>query len=361
MSAGRNFPARARSVRSRRIAAISPIACCVCSGNHRAHHAVFHRHGDADVDFRIQADSVARPAGVHQRMFFQRARHRRDQQVGVVEPGARSRSPAAQFFARGSAAPRHRFPAHEEMRRGRPALRRPLRHQPSHLSRAVRQRQRGAAVALAATEAPAATTASTSSARISPSLPCRASRCPRHVLAPAAAPSEKSGPLTRFRGRPRRRAVPRRHALCRAHRPRRRRSARPPQRAASRPAPRSRQSSAHGNHVALAPSRPRESRRAGDSISTTALSVSISSSGSPLAMAFAFFFSPGQKLAGFLRHLERGHDDADGHEFSERRETAAQLGDSTPSVLALASTISTHALAGSGRRARAWSAAARRR
>jgi len=46
---------------------------------------------------------------------------------------------------------------------------------------------------------------------------------------------------------------------------------------------------------------------AGDSISTTALSVSISRSGSPW-QCFTFFFSPSQSLP-FLRHFEGGHYD----------------------------------------------------
>ena len=62
-----------------------------------------------------------------------------------------------------------------------------------------------------------------------------------------------------------------------------------------------------------------------------------------LGNAFAFLLLPGDELAGFLRHLQRGHDDADGH---SRREMEAkgsrpQPRTPTPSVLALASIIST--------------------
>jgi hypothetical protein len=36
-----------------------------------------------------------------------------------------------------------------------------------------------------------------------------------------------------------------------------------------------------------------------------------------LGDALAFFFSPGQEFAGFLRHFERGHYDADRHSVNQ--------------------------------------------
>ncbi len=61
-----------------------------------------------------------------------------------------------------------------------------------------------------------------------------------------------------------------------------------------------------------------------------------------LGDGFTLFFSPGDELAAFLRHLECGHYDAVCHGVWGRRQ-AAPLLCATPmrSVLALASTIST--------------------
>ncbi len=94
---------------------------------------------------------------------------------------------------------------------------------------------------------------------------------------------------------------------------------------------------AHGHHR---PSRCRTPARmpsAGASSSTTTLSVSISSSGSPLVTVSPSCFRQASSFAGFLRHFERGHHDANGHNCLIRR-----IADTpTRSVCALASIIST--------------------
>ena len=51
----------------------------VCARNHRRNHAIFHRHGEADIHVRVVVDAVAHPACVDARMPRKNPRDQRNQ------------------------------------------------------------------------------------------------------------------------------------------------------------------------------------------------------------------------------------------------------------------------------------------
>ena len=99
--------------------------------DHRHDHAVVHRHGEPDLHLGVRLDPVANPAGVHPRMLLQHARDERGQQIGVGELHAGGLFDCRpELRADGDERAAVDLARHEEVRNRRPALGRPLGHQP---------------------------------------------------------------------------------------------------------------------------------------------------------------------------------------------------------------------------------------
>ena len=130
MSAGRNFPARARSATSRAAGCNFSQGCGVRIWNHGGDYAVIDGDGHAHVHVGVQTDSMGAPAGVQPRMLQQYTRYERDQQIGVSDAHAAllvdlCDDALAVVVERAGLD----LAAHEEVRHGRPALRGAFRHQ----------------------------------------------------------------------------------------------------------------------------------------------------------------------------------------------------------------------------------------
>ena len=98
--------------------------------DHGGDHRVFDRHGQGDVHVVMRDDPFGRPARVESSVFRERARHDRDEQIGVRDLHAmRSFDRRQHPFARCAESTCIDITRDKKMRNGRPALRCPRSHQ----------------------------------------------------------------------------------------------------------------------------------------------------------------------------------------------------------------------------------------
>ena len=314
MSAGRSFPARARSATSRRCAAISARLRGVCVGDYGGDHAVVHRNGDAHVHVIVKTNAFRSPAGIQSRMLQQHARGQRDQQIRVrdadVVRAFDLRRPLFPIFVERAG---FDFTRNEEVRNSSPALRGAFGHQVARECWGLRCWSDFFGAALEATGAAERLACRTRESRRRAQNRARL-QCPRPILLPDAAPSEKfsRSELRKVREQPSATG-----AACDsvvASSCRRGQSA---------------DSVFCGRLFA-------GSHDPGDCLTHGNIGAGLRCDAGENAVggrfdfhhrfigfdfekrlafgdAVAFFLSPGNELAGFLRHLESGHDNAEGH------------------------------------------------